>query len=152
MMKKSVLKKWFEMAKDDQLVIDPADINHEARANMWRFSPSENELQDITTEGVAAFIRQIFEARRKQPESALMVFYCWHDFQVSQLCFSLVSRSHDRLPFSCTLEETDQILIFADRVVNRDWHSKNYMHAMPEPDDLQQPSDFVLPIFIANIA
>ena len=33
-----------------------------------------------------------------------MQFYCWHDAQAGQLCFSLVSVGGAGLPFGCPIE------------------------------------------------
>jgi hypothetical protein len=143
------LHRWFEMAKDDAIVIDPTDINNEAMENLWCFSPYEEELPGITAEGVAEFVRRMVEARGKQLQGEAMLFYCWHDFQTRQLRFSLVSKSHGRLPFGCALKETEDPSVIADLAVDGDWC--NASHGQASPGDVHEEVPFVLPVFVANI-
>lgn len=122
MLMSPVPSRWLDIvAADDDILC--ADINHEAISNMWCFSPQEDESPDITTSGVEKFLLQAIENRRSLvrahhlPE---MLFYCWHDAQTRQLRFSMVSASHGRLPFGCSLRQTDDLRPVVNAVVH-DW-------------------------------
>jgi len=147
----TVLINWLTMAKDDAVEIDPDDINHEARTNMGSFSPTDEETPHIHAADIVAFIGEVIAARRSALAGEDMLFYCWHDAQCRQLRFSLVSRSHGRLPFRCALRETQDLALIAEQVVNGDWRNKDFMQAPSEDGDEQEPAPFVLPVFVVAV-
>ncbi|AYM76477.1 hypothetical protein D9M09_12245 [Janthinobacterium agaricidamnosum] len=147
----TVFSNWLTMAKDDPVEIDPDDINHEARANMWSFSPTDEETPQIHAADIVAFIGEVIAARRSALAGEDMLFYCWHDAQCRQLRFSLVSRSHGRLPFRCELRETQDMALIAERVVNGDWRNEDFMQAPSEEGDAQEQVPFVLPVFVVAV-
>ncbi|MDN2710266.1 hypothetical protein O0880_12625 [Janthinobacterium sp. SUN118] len=151
MISSMVVGKWFDMAKDDAVEIDAADINHEAMSNMWRFSPTDEETPEITAADMRAFISKLVAARSSALAGEEMLFYCWHDAQCRQLRFSLVSRAHGRLPFRCEVRETQDLALIVDRVVDGDWHNEDYMQAPQEDGDAQEPAPFILPVFVVPV-
>lgn len=151
MIHSTVVNSWLAMAKDDAVEIDPDDINHEARTNMWSFSPTDEETPHIEAVDIVAFIGEVIAARRSALAGEDMLFYCWHDAQCRQLRFSLVSRSHGRLPFRCALHETQDLALIAERVVNGDWRNEDPMQAPSEDGDEQEPAPFVLPVFVVAV-
>ncbi|QKY09160.1 hypothetical protein [Janthinobacterium lividum] len=151
MMHSTVVNNWFSMAKDDAVEIDSTDINHEAMTNMWSFSPTDEETPLIHAADIVAFIGQVIAARSSALVGEEMLFYCWHDAQCRQLRFSLVSRSHGRLPFRCELRETQDLSLIADRVVNGDWRNEDFMQAPSEEGDEQEQAPFILPVFVAPV-
>ncbi|WP_257572372.1 hypothetical protein [Janthinobacterium sp. UMAB-60] len=151
MMISTVLTNWLTVAKDDPVEIDPDDISHEARTNMWSFSPTDEETPQIHAADIVAFIGEVIAARRSALAGEAMLFYCWHDAQCRQLRFSLVSRSHGRLPFRCALQETQDLSLIAERVVNGDWRNEAFMQAPSEDGDEQEQVPFVLPVFVVAV-
>ena len=151
MIHSTVVSSWFTMAKDDAVEIDPDDINHEARTNMWSFSPTDEKTPQIEAADIVEFIRQVIAARRSALKGEDMLFYCWHDAQCRQLRFSLVSRSHGRLPFRCEVRETQDLTLIADRVVYGDWRNEHYIQAPSEEGDAQEPEPFILPVFVVPV-
>ena len=151
MIHSTVVSSWFTMAKDDAVEIDPDDINYEARTNMWSFSPTDEETQQIEAADIVEFIYQVIAARRSALKGEDMLFYCWHDAQCRQLRYSLVSRSHGRLPFRCALQETQDLSLIAERVVNGDWRNEHYIQAPSEEGDAQEPEPFILPVFVVAV-
>ncbi|HEU4818667.1 hypothetical protein [Janthinobacterium sp.] len=147
----TVLSNWLAMAKDDAVEIDPDNINHEARTNMWSFSPTDEETPQIHAADIVEFIGEVIAARRSAVKGEDMLLYCWHDAQCRQLRFSLVSRSHGRLPFRCALRETQDLALIAERVVNGDWRNEDFMQAPSEEGDELEPAPFVLPVFVARV-
>lgn len=147
----TVLSNWFAMTKDDPVEIDPDDINHEARTNMWSFSPTDEETPQIHAADIVAFIGEVVAARRSALAGEDMLFYCWHDAQCRQLRFSLVSRSHGRLPFRRALRETQDLALIAERVVNGDWRNAHYMQAPSEDGDEEEAAPYILPVFVARV-
>ena len=141
----TVLQRWFDMAKDDETVIDRDDINHEAHSNLWHFSPTEAEQVDITAKGLRELINAVLDARRAQLGGSAMRFYCWHDSQARQLRLSLVSQAHGRLPFAREIRETSDPADVATRV-HADWFDLLDHEAIPE-------SGYSIPtVFSASIA
>lgn len=151
MIHSTVINNWLAMAKDDAVEIDPDDINHEATSNMWSFSPTDEETPQIHAAEIVEFIGEVIAARRSALAGEEMLLYCWHDAQCRQLRFSLVSRSHGRLPFRCALRETQDLSLIADRVVNGDWRNEHYMQAPSEQGDEQEIAPFVLPVFVVPV-
>ncbi|MDN2714156.1 hypothetical protein [Janthinobacterium sp. SUN120] len=150
MMNCRTVNAWLEMAQDDEVFIDADDINREAMENMWSFSPTDEETPQIEAADIVAFIRQVIAARRSALAGEQMLFYCWHDAQCRQLRFSLVSRSHGRLPFRREVRETQDLSLIADRVVNGDWRNGDFMRAPSEEGDAQEPP-FILPVFVVPV-
>ena len=151
MMKSKPVYAWLEMAQDDDVLIDPDDINHEAINNMWSFSPTEEETPQMHAADIVEFIEELIAARSSALVGENMLFYCWHDAQCRQLRYSLVSRSHGRLPFRCELRETQDLALIADRVVNGDWRNEHYMQAPSDDGDEQEQVPFVLPVFVVPV-
>ena len=151
MMHSTVLDDWFAMAKDDAVEIDPTDINHEAMRNMWCFSPTDEETPHIHAAELAGFIGRLIAARGSAVKGRDMLFYCWHDAQCRQLRFSLVSRSHGRLPFRREVRETQDVSLIAERVVDGDWRNDHVMQEAHVDDDAPQPESFILPVFVAPL-
>lgn len=151
MMNCKTVNAWLAMAHDDEVLVDPDDINHEARSNMWSFSPTDAETPLIHAADIVEFIGEVIAARRSAVKGEDMLFYCWHDAQCRQLRFSLVSRSHGRLPFRCALRETQDLSLIADRVVNGDWRNEDCMQAPLEDGDEQEQVPFILPVFVAPV-
>ncbi|MGK5055474.1 hypothetical protein ACQ4WY_00880 [Janthinobacterium sp. LB2P49] len=139
------------MAKDDAVEIDPDNINHEAMTNMWSFSPTDEETPQIHAADIVEFIDQVIAARSSALKGEDMLFYCWHDAQCRQLRFSLVSRSHGRLPFRREVRETQDLALIVDRVVNGDWRNAHFMQAPSEEGDEQEQAPFVLPVFVVPV-
>lgn len=101
---------WLPEVAADPVLLSPGDLNSEAQANLWTFALTPEEAAVIPQSEVEKFLLEIINSRGKhllnrkvQPKS--VVFYCWHDEQASQLRFSLVSKSHGRLPFGCRVKE-----------------------------------------------
>ena len=151
MIHSAVINNWLAMAKDDAVEIDPDDINHEAMSNMWSFSPTDEETPQIHAAEIVAFIGELIAARRSALAGEEMLFYCWHDAQCRQLRFSLVSRSHGRLPFRCELRETQDVSLIAERAVNGDWRNENPMQAPSEQGDEEEAAPFILPVFVVAV-
>jgi hypothetical protein len=151
MMHSTVVSRWFAMAKDDAVEIDPDDINHEATTNMWSFSPTDEETPQIHAAEIVEFIGQVIAARSSALVGEDMLFYCWHDAQCRQLRYSLVSRSHGRLPFRREVRETQDLALIVDRVVNGDWRNEHFMQAPSEEGDEQEQAPFILPVFVVRV-
>lgn len=151
MIHSTVVSSWLAMAKDDAVEIDPDDINHEAMTNMWSFSPTEEETPQIHAADIIAFVGELMAARSSAVKGEEMLFYCWHDAQCRQLRFSLVSRSHGRLPFRREVRETQELGPIVDRVVNGDWRNEDFMQEAHADDDAPQPESFILPVFVAQL-
>ncbi|MCL2309076.1 MAG: hypothetical protein FWC42_02210 [Proteobacteria bacterium] len=154
MAESDILRRWLEEAGDDEILIDPEDINLEAAANTWSFSPPDDELNQITVAGVEHFINEIIEKRRARLNGQEMTFYCWHDFQTRQLRFGLVSKSHGRIPFRCEVEQTTELSSVIEQVVNDDWLNDQYFRCEADYEGYVecQETPFVLLVFVANLA
>lgn len=161
--KAPVLSEWYALTEDDTINIDEDDINEEACGNWWEFSPTDEEMEGITPEALEEFIQAVIEDCRtvlaEDPPHS-MLFYCWHDFQVRTLNFSLVSTSHGRLPFGCIVIETDDLRLVTDRIVMLDWiKGKDYIQdwvcedfeegQVYEEEEEEEP--YILPVFVTRL-
>ncbi|MDR3157538.1 MAG: hypothetical protein LBU11_00695 [Zoogloeaceae bacterium] len=149
-----VFSRWLEIVRaDEEITVCPEDINHEAVSNLYCFSPGEEEDPEINTSAVQNFLRLVIENRKEllqKIKGPQMLFYCWHDAQCRQLRFSMVSASHDRLPFGCPLRRTDDLQEIVDATVN-DWLNPEYFkNPDTEPDEKEVP--FVLDVFVISFS
>lgn len=108
----SPFSEWLTDVSADEIVLSPTDINKEARGNHWSFSLSPQPAVDTQTADVVDFLKAVAAARSESLNAqnlfqGSVVLYCWHDLQASQLCLSLVSGRHGRLPFGCQIEEVE---------------------------------------------
>lgn len=143
-MAQGLLARWLKDVVSDEIVIDPDDINKEGNSNLWGVSFSEEEVRmhGLTLQEAKDFIQEAVRARKAQ-RSALrlpagsLIFYCWVDFLIGQLRFSLVSASHGRLPFGARLQAVDDV-----EVILRSWLKIYDSSVVPLEDDFEEePED-----------
>lgn len=111
-MEHTILAEWLPDVVNDPVVVQPDDLNSEARRNLWSFSLSREMAATITVAHVERFSEKIIEARRKWltvKGAEAMWIYWWHDEMVGQLRFSLVSTTHGRLPFGSRVIATPRL-------------------------------------------
>ena len=147
----AVAQTWLQQAADAAIAIDGDDIQHEAQANLWAFSPRDARSAGIDVASVARFVEAVAEHRqatlRMQAQPAL-IFYCWHDGQARQLRFSLVSSAHGRLPFRAPIRQTP-LPVIAERIVQADWLNPRWGAADAEDDAL--PASEALPVYLRTL-
>jgi hypothetical protein len=150
----TTLSRWFELAAGDAIVKDPGDIHAEANANLWTFSPGDEESDPITSEALQGFVLAILDERQQWAKRHAvhgMTFYCWHDFQLRAIRFSLVSSSYGRLPFGCRTRTADDLLTITRQSVERDWNNAEYFH-----DDMADAAglddEYVLDVWVRALA
>lgn len=121
---------WLEEVIDDPLTVDTSEkgLLFECRKNLWTFSISQSQAEVTTVEDVLNFLSGIMQARERQIKARLglinpMLFYCWFDAKASQLRFSLVSASHNCLPFGAVVDETDDFAKVVDLLLNSHYHN-----------------------------
>lgn len=144
------------MAHGDAVAIDAQDLHHEAMANLWCFSPTDEEAPGIRAEALAAFVQQIVAARRQQLHGGpAMLFYCWHDAQARQLRFSLVSACHGRLPFRCAVHPRASLDALARQIVDGDWNHPHWGAEGGAQDVIEDGAADAapppLPVFVADL-
>jgi hypothetical protein len=99
---------WLTDVVADPVVTLPEDMIAEARGNLWTFGLDNEQLAVVTAAEVEEFVRVVVVARGRwlaEHGAAPMWFYCWHDAQVGQLRFSLISCGDTTLPFECPVEQ-----------------------------------------------
>lgn len=114
---------WLQQAADDAIVVDGEDMQHEARSNLWAFSPRDDQHAGLDAESVARFVEAVADSRQAALRAQglpAMTFYCWHDGQARQLRLSLVSSAHGRLPFAGPVRHVP-LREIVDRAVHADW-------------------------------
>ncbi len=85
------------------IVVDANNMLREAQENQWSFSLSIEQADSLNVEDVVDFLEAVVEHRQQwllDNHASSMKFYCWHDKQAGQLRFSLISDSHNHLPFT----------------------------------------------------
>ncbi len=116
---------WLTEVAADQVVIAPSDLGAEARGNQWSFALTSRQAAVLSPAHVASFVRAVAAARGRllsERGAAPMLFSCWHDDQASQLRFSLVSASHDRLPFHCEVDQSATLESIAASFLDSPYH------------------------------
>ena len=120
---------WLLEVANDPIVTDAskAGLSIEAHSNCWSFSINKEQAQSLTAGQVIEFLSAVQQARHQQilgryGSTHPMLFYCWHDEQASQLCFSLVSASHDCLPFGCIVKEVSELSIVVNEFLENLYH------------------------------
>lgn len=139
----------------DEVIAAPDDIWSEARGNLWSFSITAQQAATLGIEEVTSFVHAVAAARGRRLSargSAPMLFYCWHDEQAVQLRFSLVSASHDRLPFGCAVAKTDGLDSIVSSFLSSPYHDGIPQSAMSEagPDSKDNP-EVVLPVWVLSL-
>jgi hypothetical protein len=97
---------WLAEVVADPVVVQPDDIEFEARGNLWTFSLSPEQTVAVSVADVEEFAVGVVDGRKASlsaRRAAPMVMYWWHDAQAAQLRFSMVSVAHGRLPFGCAV-------------------------------------------------
>src|SRR5687768_16778407 len=139
-MTEGLLAGWLKDVISDEIVIDPDDINKEGNSNLWGFSFSDEgiRMQGLTLQEAKDFSQEVVRARKAQraalrlPAGSL-IFYCWVDFLIGQLRFSLVSAGHGRLPFGARLQAVDDV-----EVILKSWLKIYLLPAIPPEDDSEE--------------
>ena len=129
------LAEWLAEVAADAVVVRPEDIEVEARANLWSFSLTPEQVAAVSADDVVNFAAGVAEGRRSWLSSRRagpMVLYWWHDAQAGQLRFSLVSASHGRLPFGCEVVPAASLAEVAS-----DWLGSPSLHGI-SPGELRE--------------
>ena len=119
---------WLIEVEATDLTVDSGDkgLNHEAQSNQWSFSFAQEQVQKLSLQEVTDFLNTLVESynrRLSRPEYQLaMIFYCWSDPQVGSLRFSLVSASHNALPFDTSIEVLDNLEAVVQGFLNFSYH------------------------------
>ena len=120
---------WLAEVAADPVVVCPDDIDAEARGNRWSFALSPEQAAVVAVADVIAFAAGVEAARRSwlmAHHCKPMVMYWWHDAQAGQLRFGLVSASHGRLPFGCSV-----VPALSLEAVVAEWLASPYLHGIP---------------------
>lgn len=131
-----LLARWLALVQQEQTVHQNGDdINDEAIENLFRFSPDDAHLSELSLAGLQDFMAQVCQhyaaVLSRSTDAAPMVLYGWHDAQVRQLRFSLVSSSHGRLPFSCRYRITNEVEPLLEQILLGDWHNPTWPQPVP---------------------
>ena len=116
---------WLPEVAAYEVVSVPSNLIAEARGNLWSFAITSAQAAALALADVASFVRAVAEARRRQIGAhglPAMLFYCWHDAQVAQLRFSLVSADHGCLPFGCPIESTADLESIVESFLELPYH------------------------------
>lgn len=118
-----VVERWLALVRQATSIYhDTQDMNAQANANLFCFSPREADIAELDLT-----VMQQFIADTEQHFASLlgplqtMEFYCWHDVQVRQLRFSLISACHGRLPFNCEYQINSQVTQLLKSILIGDW-------------------------------
>ncbi len=105
---------WLPKVVADPILVDDGEdgLMAEARANLWGFGFSDEELRDVSEDDVVRFVRAVEDARERQilerfGETRPMTLYCWVDEQAGELRLSMVSASNGRTGFGGPVDEVD---------------------------------------------
>ncbi|UYC10449.1 hypothetical protein [Xanthomonas sp. CFBP 8445] len=147
----SVAHAWLQQAAAAAIVVDGDAIQHEAQANLWAFSPREDQAAGVDVASVVRCVEAVADDRQatlRAQGAPSMIFYCWHDGQARQLRFSLVSAAHGRLPFGVPIQQTSLPALIA-RIVQTDWFNPQWGAA--DVDDDAMPASAALPVYMRTL-
>ncbi len=148
---------------NDPIVIDSskAGLSVEAYGNCWSFSVSQEQARSLTTGQIIEFLSAVQQARQRQVlmrfgNTHPMRFYCWHDEQASQLCFSLVSASHNCLPFGCVVKEVRELSVVVNEFLGSLYHDGIPMEEFvplesTDLPEIDEPNRFVLNVWSKSL-
>jgi len=121
---------WLVEVEQDQVVIDAtqAGLETEARKNLWTFSLTEQQAQELKPEEVLHFLQTVISARERLITERFghqhpMVFYCWFDELAAQLRFSLVSACHNQLPFKSRVNLVVELIFIVESFLASSYHN-----------------------------
>ncbi|WP_422380249.1 hypothetical protein [Marinicellulosiphila megalodicopiae] len=93
--------------KNKIVIINSTELNNEAHENMYTFGISERDIKDWGTESINQFIIECRDLYLSKKPNIPMIFYSWFDNQAGQLRISMVSSSHNKLPFGSRIQECE---------------------------------------------
>lgn len=135
------LSHWLSLIERDPAVHLSDDLDAEAQANLWRFSPAEDDdLSGLDAAALAQFVERaaaVHGAWLRERQAGPVNLYCWHDGETRQLRLGMVAARHGRAPFSRAYREIDDLMAIV-RVVVDDWLEQET--ALPE-DASASPAD-----------
>jgi len=141
----SAFRDWLMEVDSEDLTVDATEngLNREARSNQWGFSFVQEQIQTLSLREVTDFLDALVESynhRLSQPEyQPAMIFYCWFDPQASSLRFSLVSASHNALPFGAPIE-----LLDGSQAIVQDFLDFPYHDGIPLSEMTLDPSEMLI--------
>ena len=106
------LRRWYAEIISQEVVVSPNDIGAEASGNLRALSLTPQEAASLAAQDVNSTVNVAIAALAEQlaaRDTGPMLFYCWHDDQAAQLCFSLVSAAHHCLPFRCEVNRVADV-------------------------------------------
>lgn len=105
---------------EDELAREPIE-------NMWSFSATSGQAQQMSVRDVQTFLEGIIQAHEHQllityGISHPMLFYCWFDELAVQLRLSLISATHQSLPFGCRVNIVNDIQCIISKFLTSLYH------------------------------
>ena len=135
---------WLAEVENDPVVVETTEtgLDAEASGNLWTFSLSPQQAQEVKQEEVLHFLKAVLLAREHQVLERLghqhpMVFYCWFDEQTAQLCFSLVSALHNRLPFGSKVNIVADLSSVVKQFLSSSYHGGVPIEEFVEEDGVE---------------
>jgi hypothetical protein len=151
------LQEWLPEIIADAVVVHPDDILAESRGNLWSFSLTPSELENVTLKDLEVFAYKVTDARRKWLSAhgkGPMILYWWHDGQAGQLRCSMVSKAHGGLPFGCEV-----VTAGGPGEIASEWLRSSQLHGVPRSelnspalgDESPEPSLHVLKVWSVQL-
>lgn len=142
------------MARDDEIVVDATDINHEASSNLWCFSPDDEQPQGISAEALADFIGQVVAARQKQlsgdvPMLFLLLASTGTRHRPGSYASVLYPPRMAGCPSAAPSTLGAKLASIAADIVKKDWLNAQWGQA--GPDDLCEKPALSLTVFVAHL-
>jgi len=135
---------WLAEVEADPVVVETtqADLDAEASGNLWTFSLSPQQAQEVKQEEVLHFLKAVLLAREHQVTERFgnqhpMVFYCWLDEQTAQLRFSLVSALHNCLSLGSKVNIVADLSSIVKQLLSSPYHGGVPIEEFVEEDGIQ---------------
>jgi hypothetical protein len=142
------------MARDDEIVVDATDINHEASSNLWCFSPDDEQPQGISAEALANLIGQVVAARQKQlsgdvPMLFLLLASTGTRHRPGSYASVLYPPRMAGCPSAAPSTLGAKLASIAADIVKKDWLNAEW--GQDGPDDLCEKPALSLAVFVAHL-
>ena len=109
-----MLNNWLSELRDEISIIESTELNKEAHENMYTFTISEHNFKEWGLDSIQKFILDCRDLYISHKPNIPMKFYSWFDEQAGQLRISMVSSSHNKLPFRGKIQNCDLSVLLSN--------------------------------------
>lgn len=137
---------------------DTRSLDKETSANMWAISIGDTIIKHMSTDKLLKFTDSLLSKKKQQLSelniSGPVIFYMWFDEMAAQLRFNIISKSSEKLPFGCEVNNINSPNSIVQAFLKSQQNSEISWDELQEiTDDSDEINDnpFVLDVFIVQM-